>query len=160
MKKLIATASAVSMLTFGGMVSAEEQLSLTAMDDVTAGGGAIVSAIATAEGVLANTQAQTTAVTQTIGSYLGQLGEIFIVSSYGRGDTAASSGAGAVAFGYAEGATVGTLASDVVANSIAATIPGTIASSVNSVTSTASTIIIGDTAASASNAMSTSALTN
>jgi len=158
MKKLIATAGAVSMLAFGGMVSAEEQLSLAAMDDVTAGGAAVVTANAVASGVLAVTEVLTSATTENIGSYPGQLGSVAIVQSIGSGATLAASNSNAIAFGSGAGSTIGTLASDVFVTSTAATTPGMMAASVNNVSSTASTIVIGDVAASVSAASSTSAL--
>lgn len=157
MKKLIITASAVSMLAFGAMVSAEQQLSLTDMDNVTAGGFANTFADARARGVTADTYTFTAGESLTIDELQieGQVGKIDVVASRGRAESAAfaTSGSFADASGYADGDTVGTLNSDVILTSIAdadttgALIPGSRISaySMNESTSSASEIVRGRT---------------
>lgn len=123
MKKLIVTASAVSMLAFGAMVSAEQHLSLTEMDGITAGGVATAIADARARGVTSSTFTSAIGLTYTVDSLAvpGQLGSIDVVRSEGEAisEALATSGGFSSATGAAFGDTEGTLNSDVAVTSFA-----------------------------------------
>lgn len=123
MKKLIITASAFSLLAFGSVVSAEQQLSMGQMDGVSAAGFADVFADARARGVTATTDTQTDAFVRTIDELAipGQVGRIEVVASDGRGYSYAFSSTNpfAEAEGYSQGNTIGTGISDVVETSLA-----------------------------------------
>lgn len=172
MKKLIVTASAVSMLAFGVMVSAEQQLSLTEMDGVTAGGIASAVADARARGVNTDTYTSAIGITYTVDSIAvsGQLGTIDVVRSEGEAisEALATSGGFSSAIGMAVGTTEGTLASDVDVRSFAdadttgALIPGSrySAFSSNVSQSVASEIVRGRTASANSTSSSVAAIGN
>jgi hypothetical protein len=156
MKKLILTASAISMLAFGAMVSAEQQLSFGEMDGVTAGGFADGYAAARAHGVTSDTYTRTVADTFTVDELQipGQVGKIDVVRSYGDAESRAfATGSFADASGYAHGDTEGTYNSDVIVTSLAdADTTGTIlpgsrvsAYSFNESLGSASEIVLGRT---------------
>jgi hypothetical protein len=187
MKKLIITATAASMLAFGAVVSAEQQLSFGEMDGVTAGGFVDAFADARARGVTSDTYTSTYALTRTIDAWQvpGQVGVIDVVASDGEAvSSATATGSFAQAggrlvnpdgsltdeLGYARGNTVGTLNSDVTVRSFADAdttgdpefVPGSRVSaySFNMSQGSASEIVIGRTALSNSQTSSVAVIGN
>lgn len=178
MKKLIITASAISMLAFGAVASAEQQLSLSQMDGITAGGSFDGWADARARGVYADVYTRAYGTTKTIDvlQIPGQVGKIDVVRTDGRTESTAfatgyDNGVStpfADAYGEVIGDTEGTLGSDVVQTSYAdadttgALIPGSRVSaySYNSGQSTASEIVLGRTSLANSTAYSVAIIGN
>lgn len=122
MKKLIITASTLSLLAFGSVASAEQQLSMAEMEGVSAAGFADVFADARARGVEAFAQTYTDAFTRTVDEIQvdGQVGAIDVVQTDGLAESYAfARGSFAEADGYSVGFTEGTLRSDVVEDSYA-----------------------------------------
>jgi hypothetical protein len=121
MKKLIITASAISLVAFAAMASAEQTLSASEMDGITAAGSFGADAIARARGLVTDTTAETNGLTETIGEVtVGQVGKIEVVRTNGYAYTRAfATGSFADAEGQADGTTEGTGMSDVQLNSVA-----------------------------------------
>jgi hypothetical protein len=172
MKKLIITASAISMLAFGAVASAEQQLSLSQMDGITAGGSFDGLADARARGEYTDAYTWSEGTSRTVDEIQveGQVGAIDVVRTdgYTESDAYATGGSFADAHGYVTGDTEGTLASDVFQTSYAdadttgVLIPGSRVSaySYNEGHSNASEIILGRTATANSTSASVAIIGN
>jgi len=162
--KLALTLTAASVIAFSSFASAGQELSMTEMDIVSAGGSAAADALSDALGNVTSTSTNT--VANVISEMLvpGQLGGIHWIDSTAVAQSAADSDAKAISTAQAAGVTAGSLLSDTVSysqtttNSGVGALPSALASSSN--TSLASTILIGFPASASSASSAASLLQN
>lgn len=159
--KLALTLTAASIIAFSSFASAEQELSMTQMDIVSAGGSAAADALADAVGNVTATNTNTVANVVSEMLVPGQLGGIHWIESTGIAQSSSDSDGKAIGTANAAGVAMGSLLADTSSFSQTNTNPGvgglpfSMSNSNNS--TVASTILIGHPA-SASSASSAAAL--
>lgn len=161
--KLALTLTAASVIAFSSFASAGQELSMTEMDIVSAGGSAAADALADAFGNVTSTSTNTQADVVSVQKIPGQLGAIYWITSTGVAQSASDSDAKAISTAQAAGVTAGSLLSDTSSMSTTTTdsvaaLPSALAMSSN--TSNASTILLGNPASSSSASNAASLLQN
>ena len=157
--KFALTLTAASIIAFSSFASAEQELTITEMDIVSAGGSAAADALADAFGMVASSSTLTQADVISTQVISGQFGSIHEINATGIAASTSDSDGKAVSAAQAAGVTLGTLLSDTISNSTTftdTTVPNPVALAMSNNVSTASTIIKGlnASASSASNAAS------
>ena len=161
--KFALTLTAASIIAFSSFASAEQQLSITEMDIVSAGGSAAADALADAFGMVTSTSTFTQADVVSTQIISGQFGAIHEINSTAVAASTSDSDGKAVSAAQAAGVTLGTLLSDTQSTSTTftdTTIANPVALAMSNNTSVASTIIKGLNAASSSASNAASVLAN
>lgn len=161
--KFALTLTAASIIAFSSFASAEQELTMTQMDIVSAGGSSAADALADAFGMVTSTSTLTQADVVSTQIIEGQFGKIHEINSTAVAASTSDSDGKAVSAAQAAGVTLGTLLSDTISNSTTytdTTIANPVALAMSNNTSTASTIIKGLNASSSSASNAASVLAN
>lgn len=162
--KFTTTLTAASLIAFSSMAAADQELSMSEMDGVSAGGFAIADAIAAAVGnITSSSTATDTSVVSVQEPVAGQLGLIHIIQSDAAAASASDSDGKAVAAAGAVGQAIGSGLADTTSYTESSTDSGVGTPSALSAAeqiSIGSSVLLGFPAMTASASSSAAALAN